>query len=369
MTKQKKRVHACIAGGGTGGHVMPALALADALREQWQGAHVSFIGAKRGLEATLLPERGEAALLLDMHAIQGVGMLHRVRVLLWEMPKAVWKIRQQWKCDKPQVLVGVGGYASATGVVAALVSGVPVVLYEQNARLGLVNRTLARFCQKMMLGFSEVAKEIPHVATVYTGNMVRQSIHAVRWQAHTPPCLLVMGGSQGALFLNDLLPQACAVLKSEGFEFQVKHVCGSYQQPRERIVQQYADAGVTAEVMVFCDDMPSFYAQGDLLVARAGAMTLSEVGVVGMPALFVPLPTAADQHQWFNARSLSDQGAALCLQQADGSVEVVVELLRTTLCQPKVLEKMSQMTWQCAKRDAKAAQLAVLAEWMGEEEV
>ncbi|MDQ6983363.1 MAG: glycosyltransferase, partial [Ghiorsea sp.] len=123
----------CIAGGGTGGHVMPALALADVVRQDIQGVDVTFIGATRGLEATLLPERGEDVLLLDMHAVQGAGFMQRMKVLLWELPKSVFKIRKAWKNNKPDVLVGVGGYASVAGVTAALLSRIPVVLYEQNA--------------------------------------------------------------------------------------------------------------------------------------------------------------------------------------------------------------------------------------------
>ena len=135
----------CIAGGGTGGHVMPALALADAARSKWPDLKVQFIGAERGLEARLLPERGESVLLLAMHGIKGAGLLQKIRVLGLELPKAVLSIRRSWKGARPDLLVGVGGYASVSGVLAALTASVPVVLYEQNAMPGLVNRRLARF--------------------------------------------------------------------------------------------------------------------------------------------------------------------------------------------------------------------------------
>ena len=360
-------VRLCIAGGGTGGHVMPALALADAVRERWSHVQVDFIGAERGLEATLLPERGEDVLLLEMHAVQGVSLLHKLRVLLWEMPLAVFQIRRRWKQQRPDVLVGVGGYASATGVMAALLSGVPVVLYEQNAVPGLVNRNLARFCQKVMLGFSEAAEHLPRVSCIHTGNIVRHVIHKVAWQQHTPPCLLVMGGSQGALFLNKQVPQACEVLKREGLAFRVLHVCGHYQHPRERLLKQYKDVGIEAEVMTFCEDMPDFYRQGDLMIARSGAMSVSEAMVVGMPCLFVPLPHAADQHQMLNAQSLSQHGAAICLDQSVTSVQTLADTLRQTLCQPEMLNKMNKITHQLAKKDAKACQLAVLAMWLERE--
>jgi UDP-N-acetylglucosamine--N-acetylmuramyl-(pentapeptide) pyrophosphoryl-undecaprenol N-acetylglucosamine transferase len=155
-------VRLCIAGGGTGGHVMPALALADAMRAHNKDVSVSFIGAERGLEATLLPERGEDVMLLNMHSVQGAGLLQKIKVLLWELPQSVVKIRSVWKVNKPTVLVGVGGYASVAGVVAALLSRIPVVLYEQNAIPGLVNRVLYRFCDVMMLGFASATKHLPH---------------------------------------------------------------------------------------------------------------------------------------------------------------------------------------------------------------
>ena len=363
MNKINKK-QLCIAGGGTGGHVMPALAVADAAREQWAHVEVKFIGAERGLEAKLLPERGEDVLLLRMHAIQGVSIFQKIRVLLWEMPKAVLTIRKAWRKKKPDVLVGVGGYASATGVVAALLSGVPVVLYEQNAVPGLVNRTLARFCKKVMLGFSQAEPYLPHADCVYTGNIVRESIAQVQWNPHQTPCLLVLGGSQGALFLNEKAPQACAKLKQEGFHFRVLHVCGYYQNPHPKVCALYDEAGVEAKVMTFCDDMPNFYAQGDLMIARSGVMSVSEAAMVGMPCLFVPLPHAADQHQLYNARSLSEQGGALCVSQHDTSLETLTRLLKKTLCDPEALRYMHQKMCGLAKKDAKTSQLNVLSTWL-----
>jgi len=249
-------------------------------------------------------------------------------------------------------------------VLAALVSGVPVVLYEQNAVPGLVNRTLARFCKQVMLGFSQAAAHLPHAGAIYTGNMVRENIAKVQWQAHQVPCLLVMGGSQGALFLNEKVPQACARLKQEGFDFRVLHVCGRYQNPRPKVLAIYDKAGVEAEVWEFCDNMPYFYRQGDVMIARSGAMTVSEALMVGMPCLFVPLPHAADQHQRYNAQSVSEQGGAWCLLQHDTSLETLTHLLKETLCQAEILQNMHQSMKKIAKKDAKQSQLDVLSAWL-----
>ncbi|MBL4759911.1 MAG: undecaprenyldiphospho-muramoylpentapeptide beta-N-acetylglucosaminyltransferase [Mariprofundaceae bacterium] len=354
----------CIAGGGTGGHVMPALALADAAREKWQHLQVSFIGAERGLEAKLLPERGEDVLLLKMHAVQGVGLIHKLRVLLWEMPHAVYSICQHWKKQPPTLLVGVGGYASVTGVIAALISRIPVVLYEQNAVPGLVNRTLARFSKCIILGFAEAQAHLISEHAVHTGNIVRTDIAKVHWQQHTPPCLLVLGGSQGARFLNQTVPQTCINLHKQGKDFTVVHVCGGDEKQRTEIATTYQQAGISAEVMTFCSAMPEFYSRGDLMIARAGAMTVAEASMVGLPCIFIPLPHAADQHQTFNARSLSDKGAAILAEQDKHNANTLTDMLSNTLFDTGQLQKMHQACRKLCIRDAKQRQLNVLATWL-----
>ncbi|MDQ6968107.1 MAG: undecaprenyldiphospho-muramoylpentapeptide beta-N-acetylglucosaminyltransferase [Mariprofundaceae bacterium] len=356
----------CIAGGGTGGHVMPALALADAARERWGELHVSFIGAERGLEAKLLPERGEDVLLLKMHAVQGVGIIRKLRVLLWEIPHAVYSICQHWKKQRPALLVGVGGYASATGVIAAIISRIPIVLYEQNAVPGLVNRTLAHFSKRIMLGFSEAKNHLKSKKTVHTGNIVRTDIASIQWQQHTPPCLLVLGGSQGARFLNQTIPQACALLHEQGKVFTVIHVCGGDEKQRSEIANAYQQAGIAAEVMTFCSNMPDFYGRGDLMIARAGAMTVAEASIIGLPCIFIPLPHAADQHQTFNARSLSDQGAAILAEQSQQDANSLAKLLAHHLFDTTQLQKLHQACYQLGVQDAKQRQLDVLALWLNE---
>jgi len=359
-----KPMQLCIVGGGTGGHVMPALALADAARENWPDLQVQFIGAERGLEATLLPKRGEKVLLLPMHAVNGVGLWQKLRVLCWEMPLAVRRIRQSWKLKRPNVVVGVGGYASATGVIAALLSRIPVVLYEQNAVPGLVNRTLARFCQHMMLGFQETASHLAIRHYSHTGNIVRQSIARTCYTNHATPCLLVLGGSQGARFLNQTVPQACAILRQEGLNFSVSHICGGEQETLQQCQQAYQDAGIKANVQNFCDDMAAFYATGDLMIARAGAMTIGEASAVGMPSIFIPLPHAANQHQYFNAYSLSRKNAALLFEQQGNDATSLATTLKETLFNSQKLQSMHKKTRQCAVDNAKQRQLHVLATWL-----
>jgi UDP-N-acetylglucosamine--N-acetylmuramyl-(pentapeptide) pyrophosphoryl-undecaprenol N-acetylglucosamine transferase len=356
-----------IAGGGTGGHVMPALALADAARKAWPELKVQFIGAERGLEATLLPEKGEDILLLSMHSIQGAALIQKLRVLLWEMPRAVWQIRSHWKSEPPHLVVGVGGYASVTGVLAALVSRIPVILYEQNAVPGMVNRKLTRFCRKIMLGFTEAARLLPAEKSIMTGNVIREDIAAVHWQPHTPPRLLILGGSQGAAFLNTNLPAVCRLLKEKGHEFEVTHIAG--KDGVESVSTAYREASVAADVLGFCNEMPEFYASGDMLVARSGAMTVGEAAICGMPTIFIPLPHAADNHQYHNAQAMVERDAAIIVEQKMSSVAGLADEIEKMLFDSHRLAEMSRSARDWATVDAKARQLKVIRTYLPLSEV
>ncbi|RMH51271.1 MAG: undecaprenyldiphospho-muramoylpentapeptide beta-N-acetylglucosaminyltransferase [Zetaproteobacteria bacterium] len=353
----------CIAGGGTGGHLMPALALADGLRRRWPHLAVRFIGAERGLEARLLPERGEEVLLLTMHAVAGAGMWQRLRVVVGELPRAVWRILRHWRGGRPALVVGVGGYASAMGVAAALCARVPVVLYEQNAVPGMVNRRLARFCRRVVLGMAAARDHLASgIDCVVCGNPVRREIADLRWRPHRPPVLLVLGGSQGARFLNRTMPQVAAALRERGLEFSVRHQCG--RGNRAEVAAAYRRAGVAAEVEEFCHRMEGFYAAGDLLVARAGAMTVAEVEAVGMPALFVPLPTAADDHQYHNAAALVRVGGARLLRQEEATVARLTGEIAPLLGDERARAAMHTASRSRAPVDALGALLDALAPWI-----
>ena len=356
----------CIAGGGTGGHVMPALALADAVRNQMGDVDVNFIGATRGLEATLLPERGEDVLLLDMHAVQGVGLGQKIKVMLWELPKSVMQIRRVWKTNKPDVLVGVGGYASVAGVVAALLSRVPVVLYEQNAIPGLVNRVLYRFCKTMMLGFESATRHLQHRAqkAEVTGNVIRADVLDVVYQVQSKPCLLIVGGSQGAMFLNETVPLACKNLAKEGKDFRVIHLVGAGEGRIEAVQSIYASVGIEADVRAYTNDMASMFNQASLMIARAGAMTVCEAAAIGMPSLFVPLPWAADNHQYYNALSMKEAGAAGIIKQKTCDVARLTREIGAVLFNPSRLESMSQAGKDVSIRDAGIQQVNVLKPWL-----
>jgi len=354
----------CIAGGGTGGHVMPALALADQARLRWPGLQVQFIGAERGLEATLLPVRGERHMLLHMHGIKGAGILQKLRVLLWELPRAVSRILQTWRKDRPDVVVGVGGYASASGVIAALIRRIPVVLYEQNAMPGLVNRLLGHLAAAVMLGLPGGERYFAAGKTTVTGNIVRADLTTLSYTPHEPPCLLVMGGSQGARFLNEVVPAACRLLAERERVFTVKHLAGRDEAMVRTVMAAYQEAGIDAEVLSFTDDMPSFYAAGDILLARAGAMTVSEACMCALPTVFIPLPIATNDHQYCNAQTMVKAGAAILCRQQQASVAYLAELLEPLLAHHETRLQMSKQARALAPINAAQRQTDVLARYL-----
>ncbi len=356
----------CIAGGGTGGHLMPALAIADAARRQWPGLDIEFIGAQNGLEARLLPQRNEQVLLLASQAVQGRSRLARWRALGWDLPRATLRILFHWRNRRPHLVLGVGGYASAPAVVAALLARIPVVLYEQNAMPGMVNRRLARWCDHLILGFEAALEHLPDgTPHTVTGNSVRQEIANLPRRPHIPPRLLVMGGSQGARFLNERAPAICGRMRRNRRVFSVHHLCGKACDV-ETLRARYADAEVDARVEAFCDDMASFYREGDVLLARAGAMTVSEVLACALPAAFVPLPTAADRHQHHNAWQLLEKEAALLLEQEHYDEARWCNQLESLLFDPMRLRCMRERLRSLAPRQAEDAQLRVLAHWLEE---
>ncbi len=273
-----------------------------------------------------------------MHAVSGAEIWQRLRVVCAELPRAVRTILKSWRQQKPALVIGVGGYASAMGVVAAIIARIPVLLYEQNAIPGMVNRQLARFARRVLLGMEAARRYLPPDKTVVCGNLVRSELVSVEWRNHQPPQLLVLGGSQGARFLNQTMPQVAAILRQSGHRFTVRHQCGNGNEAE--VTAAYRQAGVEARVEPFCDDMVDFYASGDLLVARAGAMTVAETAVVGMPAIFIPLPIAADDHQFHNAKAQADHGAALVVRQNEADAERLANMIAGLLQPSETLQTM-----------------------------
>ena len=317
---------ALVMAGGTGGHIFPGLAVADALRER--GWRVHWLGAPGSMEQQLVPPRGFAFEAIDFGGVRGKGLL-TLALLPLRLLRAFGQSIQVVRRVRPDVLVGLGGYITFPGALMGVALGRPLVLHEQNSVPGLANKVLAGLADRVFTAFPGVLAKARRVQWV--GNPLRAEFTqvpdpAARFAGRSGPLrLLVVGGSLGAQALNTVVPQALARLPAEQRPI-VTHQSGAKQIDALRA--NYQAAGVEADLRPFIDDMARAYAEADLVICRAGATTVSEIAAVGAAALFVPFPHAVDDHQSANARFLVDQDAGWLVQQADLTVERLMEVLQ-----------------------------------------
>lgn len=340
--------HAMIVAGGTGGHIFPGLAAARAL--QSVGWAVSWMGNPQSMEGRLVPEHGLTLHPLQFGGLRGKSLAVKLS-LPWKLSRAIIAARRTLIRLRPSVVLGFGGYLTAPAGLAARSLGIPILLHEQNAVAGSANRLLRPFAQAVLSGFPQSFGKPKH--SEWVGNPVREDLLSmpapeVRLLGREGPLrLLVVGGSLGAEALNKTLPLALAALPATQRP-EVWHQTGEAHQAV--VEQRYADAGVVARCSSFVSDMRQAYAWADLLVCRAGAMTVSEVAAVGLPALFVPLPHAIDDHQTHNARWLSQQSAAWMMPQSQFNPGSLAEWLHT-LRRDQLLET-AKRAYAIAPRDA-----------------
>lgn len=338
--------------GGTGGHVYPALAVAGELRER--GYRVEWVGTERGLEHRVVPAAGIELHCLPMRGIRGKSPLHKVLgvvfLALAALEAVVLVLRRAPRC-----VVGMGGYAAGPAGVAAWLLRKPLVIHEQNAVAGTTNRMLAPLASKILAGFPGAFKgdidfDVP-------GNPVRRDLvqagaaMGYDFDGSRPLRLLVLGGSLGAQPINEVVPAVLRALAAQGRELHVWHQTGEGHQDKVR--EQYGDA-LAGDVRVapFIESMHEAYAWADLVLCRAGALTVAELAVMGRPAILVPLPHAIDDHQSANARALESVGGAILLPQARMSVEAVVDMLLELLGEPERLARMARASHDAATPDA-----------------
>ena len=318
-----------IMAGGTGGHVYPALAVAQAL--QSRSRDVVWLGTERGLEARVVPAAGIEIEWISIRGLRRKGLL----ALLLAPLQIAWALLQSLGVilrRRPAAVLGMGGFVSGPGGVAAWLTRRPLIVHEQNAAAGMTNRLLARLARVVLQAFPGSFNSSVHAETV--GNPVREDIAAV-----APPHeryanrqgalrVLVLGGSQGALALNRAVPAALAQL-DPAFRPTVRHQCGERTLDLAR--EAYAEHDVDVELLPFIDDMAGAYAWADLVICRAGALTVAELCAVGVPALFVPYPAAVDDHQTANARPMADAGAAMIIPESELTPNYLADLLREWL--------------------------------------
>lgn len=340
-----------VAGGGTGGHVFPGLAVARELKAREVEVH--WLGARRGLEAELVPERGIPITLVELEGMQARSPAAAARALLL-LPRAVATALRTLARLEPLAVVGVGGYASTAGLAAAGLLGLRVVLQEQNSVPGWTNRFLAPFADLICCGFEDALAAFPSQPAEWTGNPVRAEFFAV--PDATPswgrPRLLLLGGSQGSLFLNRTLPQALALLAAAGVELDIRHQAGV--RWAEVVRTAYSDLKLEATVTAFLAQPWQALAEADLVVGRSGALTVSELAAAGRGALLVPFAAAAGNHQEFNARSLERAGGALVLTEAEASPRRIAEVLGEVLGDPARAARMGRQARNLALPGAAA---------------
>jgi UDP-N-acetylglucosamine--N-acetylmuramyl-(pentapeptide) pyrophosphoryl-undecaprenol N-acetylglucosamine transferase len=338
-----------VAGGGTGGHLFPGIAVAEEIVRR--GGQVMFVGTSRGLEARAVPAAGYPLELLEVSGLKRMSLGATIRGL-WRLPKAFlrsWSILRRFR---PDVVLGVGGYASGPMVLAAALLGYPSAIQEQNSVPGITNRILSRLVRVVMVAFVEAGNFFPANKVESTGNPVRAKLCAALTSSSEPgpqTRILVVGGSQGARAVNDLVMAAVEILAKQGRLPAMVHQTGPGDL--DRCSERYHSLGVTdhVEARAFIDDMASAYQQASLVVGRAGALTLAELALAARPAILIPLPTAADDHQNKNAAHFAKAGAAVVLDQKTATGAQLAELLGTLAADP-------------ARRQVMAAAMRTLAQ-------
>ncbi|MDO8925853.1 MAG: undecaprenyldiphospho-muramoylpentapeptide beta-N-acetylglucosaminyltransferase [Sideroxyarcus sp.] len=334
-----------IMAGGTGGHIYPGLAVADALRAQ--GWNIVWLGAPNSMEAELVPKHGYPVAWVNFSGLRGKGLVRMLLLPLMLLRAFAQSIAVLLR-HRPDVVLGMGGYITFPGGMMAVLLNRPLVVHEQNSIAGLSNKVLAKVADRILSGFPDVLK-----GAQWCGNPVRADIAALpspqeRFAGRSGKLnVLVVGGSLGAQALNEALPKALAML-SEQERPHVLHQTG--KKNFETVQKLYAQAGTSADIRAFLDDMANQYTKADVVICRAGALTIAELAAAGVGSVLVPFPFAVDDHQTHNARFLSEHGAALLLPQKELSAEKLAQLLRE-LNREKLLA-MAQAARSLAKPDA-----------------
>ena len=345
-----------LAGGGTGGHVIPALAIAQELRRDYV-AEVLFIGTARGIENRLVPAAGFPLRLIEVGALKNVSLATRLKTA-FDLPRAVWDSWRMLAEFRPHVVIGVGGYASGPAMFAAALSSVPTLAFEPNVIPGFANRLVAPMISAAAVHFQETCRYFPRCRL--TGVPVRHGFFEVKQRnpAGTRPTLLVFGGSQGAHSINRAMIDSLPLIREKLGDIHIVHQTGE-RDYNDGLVA-YQRARVSAEVYRFIDDMPAMFARADLLVCRSGASTVAEVAAAGKPAIFIPFPRSADNHQKLNAQALERAGAAVMLEESNLTSERLVELLSVLFRDGSRLDRMGAAARRLSHPEA-ARDIAAMA--------
>src|SRR5579871_3162798 len=347
-----------MAGGGSGGHVVPLLAVARELKER--GHECVFIGTRTGFEAKLVPAAGFPLEFIEIGGLKRVGVIRTLRTMA-QLPLSVGKVFSLLKQHHPQAVFSMGGYAAGPVVLAALWKRLPLIVMEPNAMPGLTNRQVGRFVTRALLSFSEAARFFPRGKTEITGLPVRAEFFAIRPKPREAGLtILITGGSQGSRTLNQAAAGSWRYFREAGFPVRFIHQTGSAAY--EALARKFAESGMEGEIVPFLDDMPRAFQNADLVICRAGAGAVSELAAAGKPSILVPLPHAADQHQLRNAEAFDKAGAARLVLDQDMDGGRLFEEAGKLSSQPELFKRMGERARTFAHPDAARRAAEVLEE-------
>lgn len=350
MTQETTKRKLLIAGGGTGGHLFPAVAVAEEFLSRSLDHEVLFINAGRPLDRKILGKKGLNFVTVSITGLNRVGWLQKAKSLFL-FPFALYQALSVVRAFEPQVLFSVGGYSAAPAALAAKIMGLPLLLHEQNSIPGLTTRILARFADEAHVSFPGTPLPLDEKKYFVSGNPVREELLFCRKRRRGKNAamnLLILGGSQGAHAINEIVCQSLPLLKLLGIRFV--HQTGTAEL--EKVKEAYKTNGVEAEILPFIEDMKTAYAQADLVFCRAGATTVAELTAAGLGAVLVPFPAAADNHQFQNAKTLADAGAGIIVEERSLDQESLAALLSDLARNPEKTEEMARKALLLAPKNA-----------------
>lgn len=355
-----------IAGGGTGGHLFPGIAIAEEFLKRDNKTHVTFIGTERGIENRLLGQLGYELQKIDIEGIKGRGMKALVKVI-YQIPKSLWQSRRIIKQLRPDVVVGVGGYASGPAVLTAHWMAVPTAIAEQNAVPGATNKILGRFADRIFVTYKQTSEYFPQKKVMVSGNPVRASFSSKNIRTRKEKgCrqLLVFGGSQGAEAINKSVIDMLPLLQNVKDQVRILHQTGTRQL--EEVKKAYEQFGIQAEVTSFIFKMAEAYDDADLIICRAGATSLAEITAAGKAAILIPYPWAANDHQTKNAEALASEGAAAVIPERELSGARLFNTVDNLLRDRMTLRQMEENALRMSRIDAAATIVDACIELMTE---
>jgi UDP-N-acetylglucosamine--N-acetylmuramyl-(pentapeptide) pyrophosphoryl-undecaprenol N-acetylglucosamine transferase len=363
----QRQVRVLMAAGGTGGHIFPALAVADELRRRSEDCcpggtqyQTVFLGTGRGLESRVIPRAGYPLETIIAAGLKGISGWKRI-LNASRLPRSAFEAARLLYRMRPGVVVGIGGYVSGPVMLEAALSGIPTLLYEPNAVPGFTNRVLAPFVRLAAVGFEQSLSVYGSKGRL-TGHPVRQEFYEVQPKTHKPPhTILVVGGSQGARALNRGLIESLSLFRSHGAAKSLSFIHQTGEADYNAVRAAYGKQGAGSEVCAFIDDIAEAFSRADLIICRAGAATVAELAAAGKASILVPYPSATDQHQLHNARALERAGATCVIEQKDLTPNQLVDCVMSLLGNPDKLGRMEQGARSLASPHA-AARIADLVE-------